>query len=374
MRCRVLAVIILGSVTFIPSLRAQILKETFSRFDSLSNLTYKAVVAEKDLFSNKIFKDTLASSYVLSNHQSLFKIAGRNVEEVYDGNKLIKMDLVALTYRIANGVESSRFQTTSIPYIIASLKKDIEKKSPIKLQEDSIINGEKYLHVSITELDTVKKGKRVYRVVQLLVDKINHLPIYYRSDIQGFIDGTDMFVDTYSEVHFYDYQTNQKGLEDLSSFVVPTSFAIEKVSIKPMLVSGTKAPELDLKDAKGDSFLLKKQKGKVVLLNFTATSCPHGAESINMLNNLYSRYGLKNFTIVTINAGANREDIELYNKKGNVKYPIFISSGTHNIDSYNVENYPTFYLVDKKGNIIKAFIGYYDSLTEELNSLIKRHL
>lgn len=43
------------------------------------------------------------------------------------------------------------------------------------------------------------------------------------------------------------------------------------LQLKP---NGTKAPELDLKYSNGDTPLLKNQKDKMVLLNFTATGLP----------------------------------------------------------------------------------------------------
>ncbi|NCU04892.1 MAG: hypothetical protein GXC73_12980 [Chitinophagaceae bacterium] len=45
-----------------------------------------------------------------------------------------------------------------------------------------------------------------------------------------------------------------------------------------------------------------------------------------------------------------------------------------NIDHYNVDGYPTFYLIDMRGNIIKGFKGYYKPLGNELNNLIKENL
>ncbi|PXY46083.1 TlpA family protein disulfide reductase [Flavobacterium hydrophilum] len=354
---------------------AQIVTTTISKFDSLSNLGYKMTLREKDLFSDNIYTDTLKTYIDISNNKELFRIEGTKISEVYDGSKLIKMDLHNHTYQIQSRIEASTLQYKSLPYIISSLKKDLYKNVPILIHNDSILNGKKYFHIKITEIDTIKNNKRIYRFVKMLIDKESYLPIYYKSDQQGFIDGTDMFVDTYSEMYFYDYETNKEDFSELSSFVVPSNFTIEKPKEqKPLLAEGIKAPKLDLEDMYGEIFQLKNQKGKVVLLNFTSNSCPHSVESVSMLNDLYSTYQKRKFTIITINPFDNKEAVEKYNKKGNIKYPVFTNIGTHNTENYNVDNYPTFYLIDKNGNIIKGFNGYQKSLDADLNSLIRKHL
>ncbi|RIW13438.1 hypothetical protein D0X99_16850, partial [Algoriphagus lacus] len=70
------------------SLFAQILK-TISKFDSLSNLTYKMSIIEKDPFSDKLYNDTLKAYFDISNSKELFKVEGNQILEVYDGRKLI---------------------------------------------------------------------------------------------------------------------------------------------------------------------------------------------------------------------------------------------------------------------------------------------
>lgn len=360
---------------FIYNSQAQVIKKIVDNFNSLKNVTYISTVREKDLFSDKIYNDTLNSYFVLSKNKEAFKITRIKTQEVYDGKKLTKMDFNTLTYRIENSTNNSILQNNSLPYIISELRKDIKNNSLIKLKRDSIVDGKKYFHLGITSRDTVIKNERVYIIKELLIDKKNYLPIYYRYEQQGFIDGTDMLVNVYSELHFYNYQLNRKKIVDLSEFVVPSKYSIEKPKeSKPLLAKGSKAPELNLTDTNGNLFQLKSLKGKVALLNFTTNGCPHCIESISMLNNLYSIYEKENFNIVTINPFDDQESIEIYNKKRNIKYPIFINSGTNNTDNYNVEGYPTFYLIDKNGNIVKGVSGYDKSLDDELNNLIKEHL
>lgn len=368
-------VLILGVIIFSPLLQAQVLTKTISRFDSLRNLTYKMTVKEKPPMSEEVSKDSLTANFAFYNSQELFNVVGQTTQEVYDGTKLVKIDLNSHTYSINKGITGSMVQHRMLPYLVSRLKQDLVKNVPVRMEKDSVINDIKYFHLTITSRDTIMKGKRVFLIKKLLIDKISYLPIYYKSEQQGFVDGTDIFVNTYEEMHFYDYDLDGENFSIISEFKTPPDFVIETLqNRKASLTKGSEAPELNLTDIAGNIFQLKKQKGKVVLLNFMTNSCFHSAEAISMLNNLYSKYEKKNFSIVTINPYDNKEAIEKYNKIRNVKYPIYISSGLHDIDSYHVYDFPTFYLVDKNRKVIQAFGGYSDATEKQLDNLIRQHL
>ena len=368
-------VLILGVIIFSPLLQAQVLTKTISRFDSLRNLTYKMTVKEKTPMSEEVSKDSLTANFAFYNSQELFNVVGQTTQEVYDGTKLVKIDLNSHTYSINKGINGSMVQHRMLPYLVSRLKQDLVKNVPVRMEKDSVINDIKYFHLTITSRDTIMKGKRVFLIKKLLIDKISYLPIYYKSEQQGFVDGTDIFVDTYDEMHFYDYDLDGENFSIISEFKTPPDFVIETLQKrKASLTKGSEAPELNLTDIAGNIFQLKKQKGKVILLNFMTNSCFHSAEAISMLNNLYSKFGKKNFSIVTINPYDNKEAIEKYNKIRNVKYPIYISRGLHDIDSYHVYDFPTFYLVDKNRKVIQVFGGYSDATEKQLDNLIRQHL
>lgn len=374
MNYRRLVIIVIGSILVYSPLQAQQFSKMFLKFNSLHNMTYQMIVKEKDLFSDKINKDTLKADFVWSNNKESFKVLGTNNEEIFDGNKLIQMDLSNHTYKMASGSESSIYLPKTLPSIIGSLKQDVLLNKPT-IQRDTAIDGKQYHKIKITEIDTIEKSRRVYRIIQVLIDKEKFLPAYYKSEQTGFVDGTDMFIDTYSEIHFFNYKFNQNNFEDLSTFIIPSDFVLQKSKeSKQLLGVGTKAPKLNLKNLAGDIFDLHSEHGKLILLNFTTNSCPHGIESVSMLNDLYSKYPKDKFLIVTINPYDDEQAIENYNKSGTIKYPIFINEGTQNLSNYNVQNFPTFYLISKNGDIIKGFSGYDKSLDNALNKLIKVHL
>lgn len=353
---------------------AQVAEKIVKNFNSFKNVTYTSTLREKDFFSDKIFNDTMRALISIEpTKMKSFKIKGTNQEEIFDGNKLFTINLNDSTYRVSLYTENSYYFNRSLPYFVNEIEESVkEKRIGIQLP-DSIIKGVPYYRLHITNSDTIKNGKRIFNLVSLLVDKKTYLPYYYKSDIQGFIDGTNTFVTTFSEYYFSDYKINNKVFPDLTLAQVSSDFILEKPKKSlPLLNRGIKAPEVELVYANGNVFHLEKAKGKTVLLNFTINGCPHCVEAIETLNRLFTKYKSEGLQIVSINPYDTKESILKFNNRFNVKYPAFIKSEKINktLEDYHVDSYPTFYLIDKQGNIAKAFSGYYPTLEAELKSAI----
>lgn len=354
---------------------AQVAEKIVENFNSLKNVTYTSTVREKDFFSGEISNDTTkALIFIESTKMNSFKIKGTSLEEIFDGSKLFKLNFSDSTYRVTLK-ETSVYLYSSLPYLINGLGKSIKEKKLITQLPDSIIKGISYYHLHLTNLDTVKNGKRIFNLVSLLVNKKTYLPYYYKRDMQGFIDGTNQFVTTFSEYYFSDYKINNKAFPGLAMMQIPSNFSLEKPKVSlPLLKNGTKAPEVDLSYADGKLFNLENEKGKVILLNFTINGCPHCVESVETLNKLFTKYKSEDFQIVSINPYDTKESILKFNNRFNVKYPAFIKSENTNktLERYHVDSYPTIYLIDKQGDIARTFSGYYPTLEAELNSAIDK--
>ena len=353
----------------------QVADKIVKNFNDLRNLGYTATLREKDFFSDKISNDTIRALISIDpiKEIKLFKIRGTDQEEIFDGNKLFKLNLNENTYRVSANTENSLYFYRSLPYFVKEIKESVKKQKSIIWLPDSIINGISYYYLHITNLDTIKNGKRIFNLVSLLVDKKTYLPYYYKRDMQGFIDGTNTFLTTFSEYYFSDYKINNKAFPDLAMIQIPSNFSLEKPKVSlPLLKNDTKAPEVELSYADGKLFNLEKEKGKVLLLNFTINGCPHCVESIETLNKLFTKYKSEDFQIVSINPYDTHESILKFNNRFNVKYPAYIKSEKINkiLEDYHVDSYPTFYLIDKRGNIARGFSGYYPTLEVELTRSI----
>ena len=322
-----------------------------------------------------MFSKTIEVQISVAANKYLFNATGTGLEEIFDGNKLIRYNLSDSTYRVYTDTKNSIYNSKLVSSIVTTLEDDLKNHFLIKQQKDSLINGKSYYQVRITERDSVVNNKRTFRLVTVLIDKSTHLLYSYKSDQQGFIDGTNIFIKVFSEYHFKDYKVNSKEFAALSPIQIPPYFSLEKPKVSlPQLVKGTKAPEIELFDLIGNPFKLENQKGKIVLLNFTLNGCPHCVESAEMLNKLYAKYSNSDFVIVTINPFDSKESIQKNNARFNIKYSAFKNpvDGKKNIDNYHVVGYPSFYLIDKQGNIARGFTGYYPSLEKELTESISK--
>lgn len=372
---RTIALLTISILFLKVDLKAQHIEQVVTKFKSIQNIEYSVKFKEKDLFSDSIYNGVsrIAVSKI-DNMQFAFRINDINGKEVFDGNKRIKFNLPDSTYRILSDSKVVTGNYKLIPNIVTQLNNDLSKGFSIK-ETDSIILGKAYYKIKITERDTLVNNKRTFRFITVLFDKENFLPYSYRDDSQGFIDGTNTFLEFFSEYNFNSYEINKNSRPILIE--IPNYFALEKQKLKlPLLNKGSKAPELELFDSLTSPFKLANQKGKTVLLNFSLNGCPHCVESIEMLNSLSENYNGSEFLIVSINPFDNKQSIANQSKKFGIKYPTFVNpiDGKGNIDKYHIQGYPTFYLIDKRGNIVKGFEGYSSSIARELNGLIKESI
>lgn len=65
------------------------------------------------------------------------------------------------------------------------------------------------------------------------------------------------------------------------------------------------APDFTLKDTHGRSVTLSKYRGKVVMLNFWATWCPHCRAELPSIEKLYHRMQGKDFVLLTVTIEKN---------------------------------------------------------------------
>lgn len=114
-------------------------------------------------------------------------------------------------------------------------------------------------------------------------------------------------------------------------------------------------------------------KGKAVILDFWATYCGPCREEIPHLNQLLTKHGSDNLTIVGLNVGG-KEDMDKvpdFTKTTKIDYPIalpedeltrFIFAGRTEI--------PQTAVFDRRGNLVKKFMGYNATIKKELDDAV----
>src|SRR6185295_18043309 len=82
----------------------------------------------------------------------------------------------------------------------------------------------------------------------------------------------------------------------------------------------------------------------------------------------------KDFAILSISVDDDPEPVPAFLKKEKVEYTVLYADREVSMN-YRVSAIPTFYLIDKKGLLFKAYSGYAPSMEQdweqEINTLLK---
>ena len=128
---------------------------------------------------------------------------------------------------------------------------------------------------------------------------------------------------------------------------------IPKERLKP----GSPALKFRYKDIKGNWVELKDFKGKYVYIDIWATWCGPCKAEIPHLQQLEKEMKGKKIVFVSISCDENKAEWEKYVKKqclGGVQ--LYMGKGKDMKNFYQIEAIPRFILLDKKGNIVDAYM------------------
>lgn len=169
--------------------------------------------------------------------------------------------------------------------------------------------------------------------------------------------------------------------EDFNKFTphVQNSFlgtnAREEILARKATKAGTGAPKFTLKDREGNPVELESLHGKYVLLDFWASWCKPCRASMPGLKELYCQYHEKGFEILGISIDTDAEAWKRAVEDDQTPWIHVIDEAEAKGKSsrvaqmYGVHAVPTFFLLDKEGNIIDKVD--HDSLAERLDQLLK---
>ncbi|MCG2613750.1 TlpA family protein disulfide reductase [Terrimonas sp. NA20] len=355
------------------SVQAQIAEQAVSKFQLLKNVSYKSRSSGANIFTGD--KSVDSSTALLTKRRDgswAYKISSKTQEKWYYDHKRVILDLTDKTYSIANDtLEAGSIYLPTLACIMERLAIDLSKGKPVTNLPDSIIAGKKYYHFRVTQLDSMKKDKKIYGATSFVLDKTSLLPYAFRQDGLGYIDGTDMYVTQLDEYTFSDYQVDRKNFPDPAALLVPAGFtAARQKGAKDLLQKGMVAPEMDLLDMKGNRTKLSDYKGKVLLISFTDNGCGYCAMAVGPVNELLAKYDQREFAILNVNAFDSPDAIRTYNDRYHVKFDSY-KPGKSAVADYRVDGYPNFYVVDKEGKIVKGFGGFSEHLERDLSAAIE---
>ncbi len=131
------------------------------------------------------------------------------------------------------------------------------------------------------------------------------------------------------------------------------------------------APDFVLKDMDGKEIRLTDNRGKVVLLAFSTTWCPHCKKMPPYLNKLLGMYGDRGLVMFNIDIQEPLKKVRAFANKYDIKYGVLLDEKATTAKAYSVRGVPSLILVDKEGTIVCRQCRSLDMLLETLLPPVK---
>jgi cytochrome c biogenesis protein CcmG, thiol:disulfide interchange protein DsbE len=135
---------------------------------------------------------------------------------------------------------------------------------------------------------------------------------------------------------------------------------------------GAPLSDFRLTDIRGQKVQLSDYAGKVVLVNSWATWCPPCKAEMPDLNAYYQAHQQDGFVILAINAGDSASDAAGFAINYNLAFPVLLDLDLRVLEGFNIHDYPTSIVVDRKGRVQKIHLGMYspEELEADISPLI----
>ncbi|SCC91606.1 putative thioredoxin [Thiomonas sp. X19] len=169
----------------------------------------------------------------------------------------------------------------------------------------------------------------------------------------------------------------QASLKKWTALVVLVAVALAGYLTWNAIARDPKAPEVSYTLLDGKTLTSQNLLGKVVLVNFWATSCTTCVSEMPHMVQTYDQFAPKGFELVAVSMNYDRPDyvktFATAGPLGALPFPVAMdTSGNIAKAFHDVRLTPTSFLIDKSGHIVKQYVGPPNFA--ELHGLISRLL
>ena len=119
------------------------------------------------------------------------------------------------------------------------------------------------------------------------------------------------------------------------------------------------APEVQFTRLAGGTFNTADLRGKVVLVNFWATSCETCVHEMPKMVETYNKFAPRGYEMVAVAMSYDHPNyVAQYAQKNKLPFTVALDSSGEVARRFgNVRVTPTTYLIDRQGRIIKQYLG-----------------
>ncbi|NLM51374.1 MAG: TlpA family protein disulfide reductase [Firmicutes bacterium] len=151
------------------------------------------------------------------------------------------------------------------------------------------------------------------------------------------------------------------------------NLAQDSVQALPVgLEVGMRAPDFILKDLDGNEVSLAEQRGKVVMLNFWALSCPYCRAEMPDMQQVYSELHSEGFMILAVNISDSPAETAAFMRRHDYTFPVLIDEDWRAGILYEAYSIPKTFLLDRQGVI--RHVQYGPLNADTLRTLVKELL
>lgn len=144
-----------------------------------------------------------------------------------------------------------------------------------------------------------------------------------------------------------------------------------------VLSNPDRAPQVSFSTLDGKTLPLAELQGKVVLVNFWATSCPGCIKEMPNIAKTYHDYHAQGFEVVAVAMSDDPPSQVLnYARRNALPFTVALDADGGAAQAFgNVQVTPTSFLIDRQGKIVQRTIGElnFATLHTELGKLLQPH-
>jgi thiol-disulfide isomerase/thioredoxin len=136
---------------------------------------------------------------------------------------------------------------------------------------------------------------------------------------------------------------------------------------------GKPAPDAASSDLDGKAAKLSDYKGKVVVLDFWATWCGPCVGMIPHEREMVKRYAGKPFAFISVSGDDKKETLKEFLTKQPMPWVHWWGGADGGvIREWNIQGFPTFYVIDAKGVIRGKYVGGGEEIGKKLDALVEK--
>jgi thiol-disulfide isomerase/thioredoxin len=152
----------------------------------------------------------------------------------------------------------------------------------------------------------------------------------------------------------------------------PAQAAEVAKSLSPAKV--TRAPELSVRDARGDVRRLADYKGQALVLNFWATWCEPCLAEMPSLEDLERKLAGRPFKVLAVNFAESEERVAAFLGNYGIKLEVLYDKDMGAARRWNARILPASFVVDPSGAVRYSVVGEADWTAPAIVAAIERLL